>query len=97
MAEYYREVEIQPGEVRHIADRLRELGTQIDSLSNEAKGLFREIDGSWEGLAKENYFAEYERLPMRLEWLGDLVRAKARQVLAIRVIIHIKETIEDLF
>lgn len=71
---------ITPSEVHGIAARFRQTRERVNQLTDEFERAARELDPTWEGNAKNKFFAEYSPVPGQLRALADLINRLAGEI-----------------
>lgn len=82
---------ITPEQVYGIAARFRQTRDRVNQLTDEFERAGRELEPTWEGNAKNKFFAEYSPTPGQLRALADHLNHLAAEIEHITVEIEEKE------
>ena len=82
---------ITPPEVYGIAARFRQAQARVNQLTDEFERAGRELEPTWEGIAKNKFFAEYSPVPGQLRALAEQLNRLASEIEHITVEIEEQE------
>lgn len=87
---------IQPAEAKAIASEVNRLAQNVHDISRQVKQAGRELDRTWYGKAKTNFFSRFALVPGKINRLSRSLKGKARQLRVLTIVIIVREWYEDL-
>lgn len=94
----YKQVlkKVHPSEAKAIASQVSRLSQDVDEISRQFKQTRKELDQTWHGRAKNNFFSRFGLVPGKLDRLSNQLNMKAKRIQVVTFMITVLEKIEDL-
>lgn len=86
---------IHPEEAQAISAKVNKLADDVQSISHELKQTAQELDSTWYGRAKINFFSRFGRIPNKVSRLSSNFKTKALQLKAISIVVAVLEWFDD--
>lgn len=95
----YKQVlkEVQPPEAKAIASQVSRLAQEVQEISRQVKKAGQELDRTWYGRAKTNFFSRFGQVPGKIARLSSRLKSKASRIRVLTIVITVLEWFEDLF
>ena len=94
----YKQVlkEIHPSEAKAIASKVNRLSQDVEEISRQVKQSGQELDRTWYGRAKTNFFSRFGLIPGKISRLSNDLSSKARRIQVMTIIVSVTEWFDDL-
>jgi WXG100 family type VII secretion target len=93
----YREIlkTIHPEEAQAISAKVKKLAEEVQIISTDLKQTAQELDSTWYGRAKVNFFSRFGHVPNKVSRLSNNLRNKSLQLKALSIVVTIVEWFDD--